>query len=34
MKAFDIPTPEEQYRKLKATKVNMRRGLGTSEKIN
>jgi hypothetical protein len=34
MKAFDVPTPEELYRNLKATEVNMRRGSGTSVKIS
>jgi hypothetical protein len=32
MKAFDVPTPEE-YRNLKVTEINMRRGSGTSVKI-
>jgi hypothetical protein len=33
MKAFDVSTPEE-YRNLKATEVNTRRGSGTSVKIS
>jgi post-segregation antitoxin (ccd killing protein) len=34
MKAFDVCTPEELIQNLKATQVNMRRGLGTSVKIS
>jgi hypothetical protein len=34
MKAFDALTPEELYRNLKATEVNMRRGSGISVKIS
>jgi hypothetical protein len=34
MKIFDVPTAEDLYRNLKATKVNMRRGSGSSEKAS
>jgi hypothetical protein len=33
MKAFHVPTPEE-YRNLKVTKANMRKGSVTIEKIS
>jgi hypothetical protein len=33
MKVFDVHTPEELIRNLKATEVNMRRRSGTSVKI-
>jgi hypothetical protein len=33
MKVFNVPTPEE-YRNLKVTDVNMRRGSGKSEKVS
>jgi hypothetical protein len=34
MKAFDVPTAEELIQILKVTEVNMRRGLGTREKVS
>jgi hypothetical protein len=34
MKAFDVSTPENYYRNIKSTEVNMRRGSGASVKIS
>jgi hypothetical protein len=34
MKVFDVSTAEELMRNLKVTEVNVRRGLGTSQKVS